>query len=106
MPLPSSEMPEYLLEHYVSRDDPNVAHDRGEACRDAAEELTRQGTPVYYRHSIFVPSEETCFILFEAESADAVRDVARLAALPCERVSAAFTQGATGRAPGCRAGHP
>jgi hypothetical protein len=99
-------MPEYLLEHYVSRDDPNVAQDGGEACRAAAEELTRQGTPVYYRHSIFVPSDETCFILFEAESADAVRDVARIAALPCERVSAAFTQRATVEAPGCRSGDP
>jgi hypothetical protein len=99
-------MPEYLLEHYVSRSDPNVAQAGAETCRAAAEELTRQGTPVHYRHSIFVPSDETCFVLFEAESADAVRDVARLAALPCERVSAAFTQGATEGPAGCRSGDP
>jgi hypothetical protein len=87
-----NQMPEYLLELYVARGDARVAADGGQSARVAAEELTRRGTPVHYCRSIFVPSEETCFVLFEAESADAVRDAARLVALPCERVSAAFTQ--------------
>lgn len=85
-------MPEYLLELYISRTDARVAVERGESARSAAEELTRRGTAVRYRRSIFVPDEETYFVMFEAESADAVRDAARLAALPCERVSAAITQ--------------
>jgi hypothetical protein len=85
-------MQEYLLELYLSRAQQEVAADRGESARAAAEELTRQGTPVSYRRSFFVPAEETLFVLFEAESADAVRDAARLALLPSDRVSAAFTQ--------------
>jgi hypothetical protein len=90
--LPSSGMPEYLLEFYLSRTDPRVAAQRGDRARAAAAELTRRGTAVRYRRSIFVPDEETCFLLFEAESAAAVRETARLAALSCERVITAITQ--------------
>jgi len=85
-------MPEYLLELFVPRDDAAGAATEGESARAAAEEMTRRGTAVQYRRSVFIPADETCFVFFEAESADAVRDAARLAALPCERVSAVFTQ--------------
>jgi hypothetical protein len=56
--------------------------------RAAAEELTRRGTAVSYRRSMFVPAEETCFVLFEAQSADAAGDAAVLASLPSGRISA------------------
>lgn len=85
-------MPEYLLELYLSRSEGRIAADHGESARAAAEELTRQGTPVSYRRSFFVPTEETLFVLFEAGSADAVCDAARLASLPYDRVSVALTQ--------------
>jgi hypothetical protein len=85
-------MQEYLLELYTSRTDARVVAARGESARAAAIELTRRGTPVRYRRSIFLSDEETCFVLFEAESADAVRAAAQLAALPCERICAAVTQ--------------
>jgi hypothetical protein len=80
-------MPEYLLEFYVSRSGAHAAADDGDSARAAAEELTRRGTAVRYQRSIFVPDEETCFLLFEAESAEAVRDAALLANLPAERIS-------------------
>jgi hypothetical protein len=80
-------MPEYLVEVYVPRTDPPDAGD-GNVRAAAAE-----ATGVRYRGSIFVPDEETCFVLFEAESADAVRDAAALAQLPFDRVSAAFSEG-------------
>jgi hypothetical protein len=83
-------MPEYLLEFYIARDDAQGAANDGESARAAAEELTRHGTAVSYRRSIFVPTEETCFVLFEAESAQAVRDAATLAALPSARISAVY----------------
>lgn len=84
-------MREYLLELYLSRTDEPAAVTSSESARAAAQELTRRGTPVRFRRSFFVPEEETFFVLFEAESADAVRDVARLASLPCDRVSLALT---------------
>jgi len=36
--------------------------------------------------SIFVPDDETCFLLFEAESADDVRAAMALAGLPCDEI--------------------
>ena len=84
-------MGEYLVELYLSRADERALATGGESARAAAEEMTRQGTPVSYRRSIYVPSEETCFVLFEAATAEAVRDAARLAELPCDRVSPAIT---------------
>jgi hypothetical protein len=83
-------VPEYLLEFYIARDDALAAAGDGENARAAAEELTRRGTAVTYRRSIVVPDEETCFVLFEAESADAVRDAALLASLPSGRISAVY----------------
>ena len=40
-----------------------------------------------YLRSIYVPDDETCFLLFEAESIDVVRDLARSALLPVEHVA-------------------
>ena len=83
-------MTEYLLELYVARAD-SLAVERGaERVRRAAEEHTREGTPVRYLRSIFVPDDETCFLIFEASSADAVREVARRASLSFEHVAAAI----------------
>ena len=89
-------MPEYLLEIYVGAGDARAAADRGQSARAAAAEMTRRGTPVSYRRWIYVPDDETCFLLFEAESADAVCSTAQLAALPSDRVSVALTD-STGR---------
>ncbi len=83
-------MAEFLVELYVSRGDV-ASVDRGATrARLAAEELTREGKPVRYVRSIVVPEDETCFYLCEACSADAVREVARRATLPFERVTEAI----------------
>ncbi len=81
-------MSEYLLEFYVARDDDRGASDGGESVRVAAEELTRRGSAIHVRWSMFVPDEETCFVLFEAESPEAVSDAAVLANLPPVRINA------------------
>jgi hypothetical protein len=82
---------EFLVELYVSRTDLLSAESDAERGRLAAEELTREGTPVRYLRSIFVPEEETCFSLYEAATADAVHEVARRAALRFERVAEAVS---------------
>jgi hypothetical protein len=83
---------EFLLELYVSRTDLAAFVDRADRARLAAEELSRQGTAVRYLYSIFVPDDETCFYLYEAASADCVREAARRAALPFDRVSEAVSR--------------
>jgi Nickel responsive protein SCO4226-like len=84
-------VPEYLVELYLSQADGAVLARETERARRAAEELSREGVHVRCVHSIFVPEEETCFLLYDAVSAEAVREAARRARLPFEHVSEAFT---------------
>jgi hypothetical protein len=86
-------MPEYLVELYVSRTDAAPLRERIETARRAAEELSGEGTPVLQLRSIFVPADETCLLLYEASSVDAVQEVARRAALSFERLSAVVDSG-------------
>ena len=79
-------MAEFLVESYVSRRDSQSVERGAERSRLAADELTRAGTPVRYLCSFFVPEDETCFFVYEAASADAVRAAASRAALSFERV--------------------
>lgn len=63
-----------------------------DSARTASAQLSRQGTPVRFVRSIFVPEDETCFHLYEAASAESVREAARRAALPFERVTELGTE--------------
>ena len=85
-------MAEYLVELYVSRADAGAAERGADEARVAAEQLTREGTPVRYLRSIFVPDDETCFLLYEAGSVESVREAVRRAAIPFDRVAEAITE--------------
>jgi hypothetical protein len=84
-------MTEYLIELYVSHTDADVAAADSRSVHAAAEQLTRRGTSVRYLRSIFVPAEETCFVLLEADSTDAIYSAARLANVSCVRVNRAVS---------------
>ena len=43
-------------------------------------------------HAIYVPEDQTCFYLYEADSADEVREAAHRAQIGAGRVVAAITQ--------------
>jgi hypothetical protein len=73
---------EFLLEVYVSRIAMETIESAVERARAAAEELTREGRPVELERTILVPEDETSFYLYEAASAEDVREAARRAALP------------------------
>jgi len=83
-------MAEYLLEVYISRGDPATVADAAERARAAAGELSGEGSCVRYVRAIFVPEDETCFFLWEACSAEAVREAAARAGLGSERVTEAL----------------
>jgi hypothetical protein len=83
-------MPEYL---HVSRADCTPVAAGGASARDAAGELMLKGTPAAYRCSIVVLAEETCPVLFEAESAGAARDAARIEQPPFARLNITLAQG-------------
>ena len=85
-------MAEFLVEVYRSRVHAETpAAEQAQRARDAAEELSREGITVRYLSSIFLPADETCFYLYEAPSADAVRMVALRADLPFARIVEAMT---------------
>jgi Nickel responsive protein SCO4226-like len=80
-------MREFMVELYVSRADPGAVERAARLTQRAAIQMTRLGTPVTYLRSIYVKDEETCFLLYEAESIDAVREVAAAMGCPCEHVA-------------------
>ncbi len=79
-------MAQFLVELYVSQGDGGAVERGTKRARLAAEQLTREGTPVRYLRSIFVPTDETWFVLCEAGSAEAVRETARRADLRVDRI--------------------
>jgi hypothetical protein len=83
-------MAEFLVEVYVSKADGAAVESSARNARLAAEGLTREGRSVQYVRSIFVPEDETCFFLYEADTADDVGEAARRASLPFDRVALAI----------------
>lgn len=85
-------MAEFMVELYAPRADRAALRARAEQARRAAEEVSREGTPVRYVRSIFVPDDETCFLLYEAERAADVEQAARRACVQFDRVAEALTE--------------
>ena len=83
-------MRDFVGEQYVSAEDPDAAARRSRAAREASEQLVLEGTRVRYVHSIFIPDDETCLHLYQAESIEAVHNAARRASLRLERVAEAI----------------
>jgi hypothetical protein len=79
-------MAEYLVELYLSRDGKPDLEGAVARVRAAAQELTREGAPVRYLRTIFVPEDETCFFLYDAASAEAAGEATRRAGLSFDRV--------------------
>jgi len=78
-------MPDYLVELYLPGDslDPTEAVRR---VRSSANAMSRDGKWVRYLRLIFVPEDETCFLLFEAASPELVGEVSRRAEIEYERI--------------------
>lgn len=79
-------MPSYLVESYVPRSRAEEVPLAARRARAVAEQLTREGTPVRYVRTTFLPDDETCFHIFEAPSNEAVEEVGRRAALGRARI--------------------
>ncbi|MGH3030949.1 MAG: hypothetical protein ACRDNE_09330 [Gaiellaceae bacterium] len=82
-------MTEFVVELYVSRDSAGAIEEGAERLRGAAQEMRDAGIHVVYLRRIFVPEDETCLLLFEADSVDTVREAARRAGVAFERVTEA-----------------
>ena len=99
-------MPEYVLELYVARSDAAAMSSAARRARLAAEALTGEGTEVRYLRSIFVAEDETCFLLYEAASADTVRTAAGRAGLPFDHVAEVVAESITKETGPCPSPRP
>jgi len=82
-------MPCYMVERHL----PGITQDQliaaaGRA-KEASARMTRQGTPVRYLRSTFVPGDEKCYCLFEGSSKEAVEAAQTRAGIPFEHIEEA-----------------
>jgi hypothetical protein len=54
--------------------------------RAAADELAREGARLRHLDCIFVPEDEMCLLLYEADSPELAREASLRAGIECERV--------------------
>lgn len=79
-------VPSYLVEVYLPRSRAGEVRATGRRARAAAEELSGEGMPVRYVRTTYLPDDETCFHLFEADSAEAVEEASNRAGFGHARV--------------------
>jgi hypothetical protein len=79
-------VPSYLVEAYVPRSRAQEARAAGRRARAAAEQLSREGSPIQYVRTTFLPDDETCFHVFEAASEDPVGEACRRAGIRSGRI--------------------
>lgn len=76
----------FVIESYL----PVAGADRHAAVaarvRAAAAELAREGAELRHLECIFVPEDELLMVMYEAGSAELVREAGRRAGIACERV--------------------
>jgi hypothetical protein len=79
-------MERYAVEVYSpkgGREEFRLSVDR---LRRAARSLTREGTPIKYRRSLFLPTDETSFHVVDGSSYEAVLEAARRASIDPARI--------------------
>ena len=80
-------MPTYCLELYLSQASASRLEEEARQARLAAEAIATNGIPVQYVRTTYLAEDETCFHVFEANSAEDVAEAARRAGLPRERIT-------------------
>jgi hypothetical protein len=79
--------------YLVERDLPGITMEELADCQKKAiqmgREMTAEGQDVRYIRSTFVPGENKCMCLFEASTAENVREVNERASIPFTRIVAA-----------------
>ena len=84
-------VPQYMVERHLEGFPAEQLPGAAAAAKAKAAELTAEGQDVAYVRSTWLPQDEKCFCLFEAESETAVEEVQRRAGLPYAQIhEAAF----------------
>jgi hypothetical protein len=83
----------FLVELYLPSHGADAAAATAARARAAADELAGQGAPVRYLRMLYVPDDETCFLLYEAASAELAGEASQRAQIAYERVLEAVEGG-------------
>ena len=75
-------MPQYMVERHLPGITPEQLTAAAARAKSVTAEMTQQGKPVRYLRSTFLPGEEKAFCLFDAPSAERVREANELAEHP------------------------
>jgi hypothetical protein len=79
-------VPSYVVEAYVSSLERGKLDDAAERAREAAVAISAEGRQIRFVRSTFLPLDEVGFLVFEADSADVVRELAARAEITHERI--------------------
>lgn len=79
-------MPTYLVERMLSGGDVMSLDRLSQALAGACQRAAADGKPIRYVRSTFTPGDSRCCCLFEASTADLVREVNDAAQLPFRRI--------------------
>ena len=77
----------FLAEFYEPDSRPSAADLIAARARAAAEDLVRAGAEMRFIRATLVPAEETCFLLYEAPSAEFVQHAVQRASIRDARVT-------------------
>jgi hypothetical protein len=79
-------MPNFVVERYRPSSDPDSLSTVADRLTAGARQVRVDGRSVRYVDTIFLPGDETCLHLFEADSEADVRAVARQAGIDIDRI--------------------
>ena len=79
----------YLVEHYWPGITAETFRSAAARVRTTAKAMSRDGTPIRYRHSTLVPADEAGFCVFDADSAEQIEQLYARAGVRFERIVAA-----------------
>jgi len=79
-------IPTYLAERYLPNFTAGQLLEAAGQAKMATARMRAEGRPVHYLRSIFIPSDETCFCLFEGASEKDIEEANRRAGTPYERI--------------------
>lgn len=80
----------YLVEIYLPAADTARVDGTLARAEAAAEELARGGADLRFVRSTYIPDDETCFLVYEAGSAELARAACIRAGIPSDRVLSAI----------------
>jgi hypothetical protein len=76
----------FIIERYLAAERQAELAAAVDHDRRAAERMTAAGVPARHLSTIYVPSDESCFSLFDAPSADALRQAQERCGIGFERI--------------------